>query len=143
MGSSLAALADVAAEFDVGAEAVEGSTRLAAGTAQKAALGVISTLACAELGHVHDGLMVNVHPDNAKLRGRARGIVARIARVDGEVAASALEAAGGHVKTAIVAAAGSLDVSSARALLDDCSGELAEVLARLDAREGRSTRARA
>ena len=77
-GSPLAGLADVAATFDIGAEAVEGSTRLAAGTAQKAALGVISTLAAAELGHVHDGLMINVRPENVKLRARARNIVERL-----------------------------------------------------------------
>ena len=70
MGSPLAGLADVAAVFDIGPEAVEGSTRLAAGTAQKAALSVISTLAAAELGYVHDGLMINVRPENAKLKLR-------------------------------------------------------------------------
>ena len=48
-GLGLAASAErgqyVAAVFDIGPEAIEGSTRLAAGTAQKAALSIISTLA--------------------------------------------------------------------------------------------------
>jgi N-acetylmuramic acid 6-phosphate etherase len=79
LGSPLAAVADIAAVFDTGAEAVEGSTRLAAGTAQKAALGVISTLAAAELGLVYHGLMINVRPENAKLKVRARTIVERLA----------------------------------------------------------------
>jgi N-acetylmuramic acid 6-phosphate etherase len=129
--SPLAALADAAVEFEVGCEAVEGSTRLAAGTAQKAALGVISTLAAAELGWVYDGLMVNLRPDNAKLRARAESIVARMAAV-GEVAASAaLAEALNDVPVAIAAAAGRLDATEARALVAECGGDLSRILARV------------
>ena len=62
--------------LDTGAELVAGSTRMGAATAQKIALNMISTLAGLMLGHVHDGYMVNVVADNAKLRGRAARIVA-------------------------------------------------------------------
>ena len=143
VGSPLAGLADLAATFDIGAEAVEGSTRLAAGTAQKAALGVISTLAAAELGHVHDGLMINVRPENSKLRARARNIVERLGSVGGEAADAALHAAGGEVATAIVATAGALDAASARLVLAECGGDLGEALRRLQANQRQSTRARA
>jgi N-acetylmuramic acid 6-phosphate etherase len=143
LNSPLAALADVAAVFDTGPEAVEGSTRLAAGTAQKAAFGVISTLAAAELGYVHGGLMVNVRPENAKLRARARSIVERLAGVGSEAAEGALGATGGDVPTAVVAAAGSVDTAAARKLLAECGGDLAEVLKRLGARERHSIQARA
>jgi N-acetylmuramic acid 6-phosphate etherase len=142
-GSPLASLADIAAVFDTGAEAVEGSTRLAAGTAQKAALGVISTLAAAELGYVHDGLMINVRPENAKLKVRARRIVERLAGVGGEAAEAALIEAGGDVATAVAAAAGPLGAAAARRLLRECGGDLAEALSRLRAQERKSTRARA
>jgi N-acetylmuramic acid 6-phosphate etherase len=142
-GSPLAGLADVAAAFDIGAEAVEGSTRLAAGTAQKAALSVISTLAAAELGHVHDGLMINVRPENAKLRARAQNIVERLGRVDGEAADAALHAAGGEVATAIVAASGALDAASARRILAEYGGDLGQALRRLRANERQSTQMRA
>ena len=135
MGSPLAGLADVAAVFDIGPEAVEGSTRLAAGTAQKAALSVISTLAAAELGYVHDGLMINVRPENAKLKVRARRIVERLAGVGDEAAEAALAAAGGDVAAAVTAAAGSLDAAAARRLLKQCGGDLAEALKRLRARD--------
>ena len=135
MGSPLASLADVAAVFDIGPEAVEGSTRLAAGTAQKAALSVISTLAAAELGYVHDGLMINVRPENAKLKLRARRIVERLAGVEDEAAEAALAAAGGDVAAAVTAAAGSLDPAAARRLLKQCGGDLAEALERLRARD--------
>jgi N-acetylmuramic acid 6-phosphate etherase len=143
LGSPLASVADVAAVFDIGPEAVEGSTRLAAGTAQKAALSIISTLAAAELGHVHDGLMVNVRPENAKLKVRARRIVERLASVGGETAEAALIEAGGDVATAVAAAAGSLGAAAARRLLKECGGDLAEALSRLRAQERKSTRVRA
>jgi len=67
--------------LDSGEEALRGSTRLAAGTAQKAALGMLSSLMGFELGHVHQGLMVNLKADNAKIARRALGIVAMIAGV--------------------------------------------------------------
>ena len=117
--------------LDVGREAVEGSTRLAAGTAQKAALGVISTLAAAELGWVHDGLMVNVRPDNAKLRARAQRIVARVAAVGEAAALAALAEAQNDVPVAIAAAAGRLDAARARALVADCDGDLSRILTRV------------
>jgi N-acetylmuramic acid 6-phosphate etherase len=142
-GSPLAKAADIAAVFDTGPEAVEGSTRLAAGTAQKAALGVISTLAAAELGLVYDGLMINVRPENAKLKLRARNIVERLAGVGSEAAQAALSEAGGDVATAAAIAAGSLDSASARRLLAECGGDLAESLSRLRAQERTSTQARA
>ncbi|MBV8472029.1 MAG: N-acetylmuramic acid 6-phosphate etherase, partial [Hyphomicrobiales bacterium] len=116
-----------------GPEAVDGSTRLGAGTAQKAALGVISTLACAELGHVHRGMMVNLRPDNAKLRDRAAGIVERLAEVDHAAAVAALEATHFDVKAAVVAAAGGLDAEAAKTLVAECGGDLAKALQRVSA----------
>ena len=62
---------DVPVFLDSGAEVIVGSTRMGAGTAQKAALGLLSSLAMIRLGHVYDGLMVNLRVDNAKLRKRA------------------------------------------------------------------------
>ena len=53
-----------------GAEAVAGSTRLKAGTAQKACLNMISTLVMTRLGFVRDGQMIAMQPSNAKLRAR-------------------------------------------------------------------------
>ena len=128
--------------FDVGPEAVEGSTRLAAGTAQKAALGILSTLPAAELGWVHDGLMINLKPDNAKLRARAAAIVARLAGVDSDAASAALKETQDDVPAAIAAAAGRLDRSQARALVAECGGDISEILARANARK-RSTQTRA
>jgi N-acetylmuramic acid 6-phosphate etherase len=133
--SPLALAADVRVVLETGREAVEGSTRLAAGTAQKAALSVISTLAFAELGCVYDGLMVNVRPENAKLRKRAASIVAKLANVDDETAFKALDTGGGDVAASVAAAAGRLDSAAARALASECGGQVAQVLARIHTRK--------
>ena len=73
---------------------------MGAGTAQKAALNMLSTLIGVHLGHVYDGLMVNVIADNEKLRGRAARIVMRITGVDQGKALDALGLSGGAVKPA-------------------------------------------
>jgi N-acetylmuramic acid 6-phosphate etherase len=122
-GSPLLSGADARIFLDSGEEALRGSTRLAAGTAQKAALGMLSSLMGFELGHVHQGQMVNLKADNAKLRDRALGIVAMIAGVGEAKAEAALREAGGEVKPAILIARG--------------VGSMSEVVARLAAAEGR------
>ena len=63
-GTPLLAAAEIAVLLDAGPEVISGSTRMCAGTAQKAALNMLSTLVGVRLGHVYDGLMVNVTADN-------------------------------------------------------------------------------
>lgn len=130
-GAPLLAEADVAVLLASGPEVISGSTRMAAGTAQKAALNMISTLVGVRLGHVHDNLMVNVTADNAKLVLRATGIVARIAGVGREAAAQALERAGNQVKPAIVLAAGASTLSEAQAILAQSGGVVRKALSLL------------
>ncbi len=109
-------------------ELISGSTRMGAGTAQKIALNVLSSLMAMELGHVHDGMMVNLYADNAKLRARARRIVARVAGVDEDTAARALQVTGGTVKPAVLVAARGLDPDEAAARLDRAGGRLRAAL---------------
>ena len=58
--------------LDTGGEVIGGSTRLKAGTSQKIALNLISTLLFSKLGYVKDGLMINVKPTNKKLVKRKK-----------------------------------------------------------------------
>jgi N-acetylmuramic acid 6-phosphate etherase len=129
----LLALADVAVMLDSGPEALYGSTRLAAGTAQKAALGLISTLANARLGHVWRGHMVNVRPRNDKLRLRAAHIVAALTDVGEDEAARFLAQADDDVKCAILLASGAASAGAARDGLAAAQGRLDIALARLRA----------
>ena len=130
-GSKLAAAADLEILLPSGPEVIAGSTRLGAGTAQKAALNLLSTLTHIRLGAVHDGLMVNVETGNAKLRRRAAAIVAVIAAVDEARAAAALDAAGGQVKPAVLLCAGAKDIAAAQRLLAEDGGNLRLAMSRL------------
>jgi N-acetylmuramic acid 6-phosphate etherase len=122
-GSALLALADIAICLPTRPEVIEGSTRLGAGTAQKIALNMISTMAGVLLGHVHDGLMVNLHPDNIKLRKRAADIVCQITGATRAAAQSALQTAQYDTKLATLLAAGAA-LHTAQGLLDQHKGHL-------------------
>jgi N-acetylmuramic acid 6-phosphate etherase len=126
--SPLLSGADAPIFLDSGEEALRGSTRLAAGTAQKAALGMLSSLMGFELGHVHQGLMVNLKADNAKLRDRALGIVATIAGVNEASAEAALREASGDVKPAILIARGGVSMGEAVAWLAAAEGRIEDAL---------------
>ncbi len=103
--------------LETGPEVLAGSTRLAAGTAQKAALNALSTTALVRLGGAYENLMVGMRPVNAKLRVRAVKIVAQGAGVSEAAAAAAQEAAGGDIRCAIVSAKAGVSVEVARAVL--------------------------
>jgi len=130
-------LADCAIHLPTPPEVIAGSTRLGAATAQKAALNMISTLMAIRLGHVHDGMMVNLIADNEKLRQRAQAIVTRI--VPGASARRALDMAHGRVKEAALIAAGAGSLARATELLNQTGGHLRPALADLqkDTDQGR------
>jgi N-acetylmuramic acid 6-phosphate etherase len=117
--------------LDSGPEVIAGSTRLGAGTAQKCALGLLSTLVNVRLGAVYDGMMINLKADNAKLRERAGHMVARIGQVDDKRALRALQETHGEVAPAVLICAGAEGLAQARKLLAQSNGNLRLALARL------------
>ncbi|KGJ06508.1 N-acetylmuramic acid 6-phosphate etherase [Paracoccus halophilus] len=125
--SPLLRAADIPVLIETGPEMVAGSTRMGAATAQKVALNMLSVLVAIRLGHVHDGHMVNVVADNAKLVARAGRIVAALAHVPADAAETALAATGGAVKPAILVARG-MSPDQARAALEHSGGHLAPLL---------------
>ena len=128
--------ADVAIALETPAEMVAGSTRMGAGTAQKIALNLLSTLMAIRLGHVHDGYMVNLVADNIKLRERAARIVSAISACDVDDAAKLLEASGGSVKSAILLAAGATSAENASDLLESNQQRLRPALSELKESHG-------
>lgn len=98
--------ADIAICLTTPPESLAGSTRMGAGTAQKIALNIMSTQAGVLLGHVHNGQMINLIADNAKLRQRAMNIVRAIADVSTADAENAMNIAKGNTKHAILIAKG-------------------------------------
>lgn len=69
--SAITKSVDIAIVANVGPEAITGSTRMKAGTAQKMVLNMISTVAMIKLGYVHGNRMTNVRASNEKLKDRA------------------------------------------------------------------------
>jgi N-acetylmuramic acid 6-phosphate etherase len=100
--SELSRLVDAPIEVVVGPEAVAGSTRMKAGTAQKMVLNMITTAAMIRLGRVHDGYMVGVQASNAKLIDRSRRILSSLTGLTPLEAEKALELAGGDLRIALV-----------------------------------------
>jgi N-acetylmuramic acid 6-phosphate etherase len=126
----LVRLADVVIAVRTGPEVLTGSTRLKAGSATKAVLNAITTTAMVRLGKAYENLMVDVRPGSAKLRDRARRIVAAGGRVSEDEAARRLAEAGGEVKTAIVMARLGLDAPAARRRLARARGHVRRALGR-------------
>lgn len=126
--SPLLEAADIGILLATPPEIVAGSTRLGAATAQKAALNMMSTLMAVQLGHVHDGHMVNLRADNEKLRARACRMVSDIAGCDEMQSQRLLGLTDGSVKHAILLAKGASTIATADRLLEQASGNLRRAL---------------
>jgi N-acetylmuramic acid 6-phosphate etherase len=109
--------------LDTGAEPIAGSTRMKAGTAQRVALTLLSSLVMIRLGRVYEGLMVDVQPSNRKLVRRSEAILAQLTGHSRDQVRDALRQAKGSVKLALLLLEGrSLD--EARGALDAAGGDL-------------------
>jgi len=129
-GTPILAEADFAVFLDTGPEPIAGSTRMNAGTAQRIALNLISSLLMIRLGRVYKGLMVDVQASNAKLARRREAIVRGLTGRSREDVRAALAGAGGNVKLAVLMLEGCrLDV--ARQALDRAGGRLGAAIAAL------------
>src|SRR5262249_2808904 len=120
--------------LDTGAEAIAGSTRMKAGTAQRAALTVLSSLVMIRLGRVYQGLMVDVQAVNTKLVRRSENILMHLAGTGREEARRALDKAEGDVKASLLLLEG-CDLDEARGLLERSSGHLGHAKAAIKARQ--------
>ncbi len=119
---------DIAIAPLVGPEVISGSTRMKAGSAQKMVLNMISTSVMIRLGKTYGNLMVDVQASNAKLKVRARRIVAQATGLDLAAAAALLDRCDGEVKTAIVAAQAQIGPSEARNRLAQAGGVVRRAL---------------
>jgi N-acetylmuramic acid 6-phosphate etherase len=121
-GSPLAAAADLAIVLETGPEAVTGSTRMKAGTAQKMTLNMLSTGAMVRLGHVYGNLMVNLRQKNSKLSERALIILERALKVDRAQARKILRQARNDVPVAIVMTLANVNREKAEKALSKSGG---------------------
>ncbi|MFN4057686.1 MAG: N-acetylmuramic acid 6-phosphate etherase [Roseinatronobacter sp.] len=121
--------AEISLTAATGAEVLAGSTRMKAGTAQKALLNCLSTGIFVRMGYVYRGRMVEMRPTNVKLHARAVRMVAELAEVAEKRAADALAQADGSIKLAIVMLVADLPHAQAEAALDAAQGRLHRALA--------------
>jgi len=115
----ISSIADFPIETMTGAEALTGSTRLKAGTAQKMVLNMLTTCAMIKRGKVYSNLMVDVQPTNAKLKQRAIGIVMTSIDCTQEVAIKLLDETNYSVKKAILVGLTGLNQEECQKILDD------------------------
>ena len=101
-GSAITEAAEIAIVPVVGAEAVTGSTRMKAGTAQKLVLNMISTTAMIRLGYVKGNRMTNVKSSNIKLKERSVRILMAETGLEEAAAQDLLNEAGFDLRAAIV-----------------------------------------
>jgi N-acetylmuramic acid 6-phosphate etherase len=126
--STLAAHCDVLIAAIVGAEALTGSTRMKAGTAQKMILNILTTATMVRMGKVYENLMIDLRPTNEKLRERAVSIISILGDVPRHLAEGALVASHDRAKTAILMVKRKLGRAQAEQLLVKCGGSLRKAL---------------
>jgi N-acetylmuramic acid 6-phosphate etherase len=119
--------------LDTGAEPIAGSTRMKAGTAQRIALNMLSSLLMIRLGRVYEGLMVDVQAVNQKLMRRSEEMLLRLTARNREDVRTALQQTNGNVKLAVLLLRG-CEIGKARALLDRAHGDLRAALQLLELR---------
>lgn len=112
-------LAKVSIETVVGPEAITGSTRMKAGTAQKMVLNMISTGVMIKQGKVYQNIMIDVKPTNGKLLDRATRIIHECGNVPIEIAVNLLQKADMEVPVAITMAQTGWDANKAKEYLQN------------------------
>jgi N-acetylmuramic acid 6-phosphate etherase len=122
---------DVAICPEVGPEVVQGSTRMKSGTAQKLVLNMLTTASMIRLGKVYENMMVDLQMNSKKLEERAKRVVMIVTGLNYEEAQEALQAADGHVKTALVMILGGITKDEALRRLKEADGFVRNAIADL------------
>lgn len=123
--------ADIFICAETGAEAISGSTRMKAGTAQKLVLNMLTTASMVKIGKVYKNYMIDVKPTNDKLKKRAVKITASIAEVDEQKAQEVLSANGYKIKHAILNLKYGLSEDKAERLIKENNGVLRKIFEKL------------
>jgi N-acetylmuramic acid 6-phosphate etherase len=124
----LAALADYALLVDTGPEAIAGSTRLKAASAQKLLLNSLSTAVMIRLGRTYSNLMVSLAGTNAKLRQRQVTILMEASGADEATCRGELARCEGNVRLALLCLLSGLEPPQAAAALAAAHGSVREAL---------------
>lgn len=124
--------ADIFICAETGAEAISGSTRMKAGTAQKLILNMLTTASMVKIGKVYKNYMIDVKPTNIKLKQRAVKIVSEICGVSEEKSLEALQISNFMIKPAILYIKYNFDFETAQNILKQNNGILRKVFEKFD-----------
>lgn len=122
-------LAPISIVTETGPEAITGSTRMKAGTAQKMALNMLSTAVMTRLGRVYDNWMIGVALTNRKLKQRGLRILAEASGSSVAEATRALRQSGHDLRAALIMLKCGVDARTARRQLRRAGGDLRAALA--------------
>lgn len=129
--ATLAEFANVHLAVATGPEAIAGSTRLKAATAQKLVLNSLSTAVMIQCGRTWSNLMVELEGGNEKLRARLVRILEDATGEPSQTCVTVLTDAGGDLKTALVALLARCPVPAAADALAASGREVNAALASL------------
>lgn len=122
--SPIASAVDIHIAPDTGPEVLTGSTRMKAGTAAKLVLNTLSTATMVRLGRTYSNLMTDMLASNDKLRARQLRIVAEATGADVGACRTALRAADGDAKVAVLTLVAGASVERAREVLAATDGHV-------------------
>lgn len=112
---------------ETGSELIAGSTRMKAGTTQKAILNMLSTAIMMRLGRIYKGYMVDMVVSNKKLEIRAINMICDITSCSKDIATAALIEANRNIKVAVLISLGK-SLARSEAVLMQTNGNLREAL---------------
>jgi len=135
--SPLARESAIAIVTDTGPEAITGSTRLKAGTAQKMVLNLLSTAAMVRIGRVYGNSMIHVALTNNKLRQRGAQILEAAAGVDASTAQHALRQSQHNLPAALITLKSGVNSRQALRALAAARGHVRQALKLASARRAR------
>ncbi|MGH9688754.1 MAG: N-acetylmuramic acid 6-phosphate etherase [Candidatus Acidiferrales bacterium] len=127
-GAAVTRAANISIEPDTGPEAISGSTRMKAGTAQKMVLNMLSTAAMVRLGRVYDNWMIHLALTNGKLRRRGVQILKEITGATASSAEHALRQVGHDLPAAIVMLKTGASARDARRSIKKTGGDVQKAI---------------
>ena len=128
LSAPLAVLADHSLFADTGPEAIAGSTRLKAATAQKMILNSLSTAVMIKLGRTYSNLMVSITGTNEKLRQRQVRILMETVGATDAVCRAELARCGGDLRLAMLCLLADLTPQAAALALAEADGSVRAAL---------------
>ena len=129
-GTSITRLANISIVTPTGPEAITGSTRMKAGTAQKMVLNMISTASMIRLGRVYDNLMICVALTNRKLQKRGLRLLMEASGAPVAESTRALRQSKHNTGIALIMLKAGVDAGEAQRRLRAANGNIREALAR-------------